>query len=80
MKIAFISCVSKKKKGKFPAKELYISPLFKKSLEYNLEFIKKIFKLQIKLNNTFYNYLRLKGQRERISKILNYYNKFKDIM
>jgi len=34
MKIALIACVKKKRKGAHPAKDLYISPLFRLALNY----------------------------------------------
>jgi hypothetical protein len=34
MKIGLISCVSKKRKGKYKARDLYKSPLFSKSYQY----------------------------------------------
>lgn len=61
--IVFISCCSKKAQGPCPAKDLYISPLFKKSLAYarKLTSDDKIFILSAKhklitLNNEISSY------------------------
>ena len=48
MKIALISCVSQKRKGKYPAKHLYISPLFIKSYQYAKEHYDQIYILSAK--------------------------------
>ena len=48
MNIAFISCVSLKKNGTYPARELYISPLFKKSLSYAIKNFDKVYILSAK--------------------------------
>jgi cytoplasmic iron level regulating protein YaaA (DUF328/UPF0246 family) len=47
-KVAIISCVSKKKKGSYPAKELYDSPLFKYAYKYAKKECDKIFIISAK--------------------------------
>lgn len=76
MKIILISCVSKKLNKKSKAKDLYISPLFKKNLKYaNSLNPDKIFILSAE-----YGLLKLNEEIEPYNKTLNkmYSNEIKD--
>jgi len=67
MKIILISCVSKKLHNKSKAQDLYISPLFKKNLQYAKSLNPdKIFILSAK-----YGLLRLNEEIEPYDKTLN---------
>lgn len=79
MDIGIISCVSKKKKGVFKAKELYTSDLFKKSLNYCLKHYDKTYILSAKygfllLDDFIEDYdLTLNNFKEREKKIWAYH-------
>ncbi len=66
-KIVLISCVSKKLSYKSPAQELYISPLFKKNLQY----AKSLNPDKILILSAKYGLLRLNEQIKPYDKTLN---------
>lgn len=66
MRIGFISCVKQKRPGKHKAKELYISPLFKKMFLYATRTYDKVYILSAK-----YGVVSLDTEIESYEKTLN---------
>ena len=70
MSVSFISCVKEKRKGKYKAKDLYISDFFKKSLKYCLNTHDKVYILSAK-----YGLLDLEDMIEDYDMTLNDFSK-----
>jgi cytoplasmic iron level regulating protein YaaA (DUF328/UPF0246 family) len=70
MNVSFISCVKEKRKGKYKAKDLYISDFFKKSLKYCLNTHDKVYILSAK-----YGLLDLEDMIEDYDMTLNDFSK-----